>query len=101
MQNFFMFVDKSDPEDIKKVYFNLEDVTAIEESFIPVSPLQASNGEAQTQYVLAIYTRSNVLAKKSNCMVLTFPTRELRDKATATFHSKLNPTVIEAQWFAL
>ncbi|MFL5729143.1 MAG: hypothetical protein ACJ75J_06595 [Cytophagaceae bacterium] len=98
MQNkFFEFIDKSNPEEVREVIFNTDEITSVEKCHLKGQT--SLDPEGKDKYILAIYTRNNVLGKRSNCLVLSFETQELRDEAYGNMHSSLTPTRYEAQWY--
>jgi hypothetical protein len=90
----FEFVEKITETETREIMFSYDDIIAIEKRHVLLNP-------DTTEYVLAFYTRSRILLKESNCLVVHFNSREERDNAYSEIRAKNNPTRFEAKWYPI
>lgn len=88
------FTDHSDPENIRNIILNMDEVTCVEKT----TAIGNVQDQQQVNYVIALYTRNNILGKKSQCLALYFDEAEERDQVYETIHAKLAPVIMEGKW---
>ena len=93
--NYLELTDHSDPQNVREVILNIDEITSVEKTIANGNVGQEQN---VTQYVIALYTRNPILGKKSHCLALFFDAVEERDQFYETVRSKLSPVSLEGRW---